>query len=200
MSSSLLPITRPRDVQETHTKTINILCLLLLFCGVFMGRKRSVVSKSLLPITRPGDVQETHTKTIHILLFLFSCWWTVLWDYAASSRRLFSLACTEENGERYLRAVVDVKPAWGTAITFLGSATARPLEANRLRSALLQSALHRLFTRKERRSVSIMICYMNLCQLILLCKLSILSEIAVALLFVFRLNLKSDFVKRIFPP
>ena len=92
-----------------------------------------------------------------------------------------------------------MKSARGTAIRFLGNATARPLEADRLCSALLQSALHRLFTRTERRSVSIMICYMNLCQLILLCKLSILFEIAVALLFVFCLNLKSGFVKRIFP-
>ena len=40
---------------------------------------------------------------------------------------------------------------------------------------------------------------MSFCQLILLCKLSILSKIAVELLFVFCLNLKSDFVKRIFP-
>ena len=99
----------------------------------------------------------------------------------------------------YLRAVAVVKPAQRTEIRFLGSATVRPLEADRLRSALLQSALHRLFTRTECRSVSIMIFYMSLCQPILLCKLSILSEIAIALLFVFCLNLKFGFVKRIFP-
>ena len=99
----------------------------------------------------------------------------------------------------YLWTVAVVKPARGAAIRFLCSATAQPLEADRLCSALLQSALHRLFTRTEHRSVSIMICYMSLCQLILLCKLSILSEIAVALLFVFCLNLKFGFVKRIFP-
>ena len=123
----------------------------------------------------------------------------MLWCWATSSHRLFSLACTEEKSERYLWAVAVVKPARGMTIRFLDSATARLLEADRLCSALLQSALHRLFTRTERRSVSIMVCYMSLCQFILLCKFSILSEIAVALLFVFCLNLKSGFVKRIFP-
>ena len=120
---------------------------------------------------------------------VLSCWfspalllgihWGEVW--AVSPSRCHREACTRD----------------GSKVS--GSATAQSLKADRLRSALLQSALHCLFTRKERRSVSIMICYMNLCQLILLCKLSILFEIAVALLFVFCLNLKSGFVKRIFP-
>ena len=120
---------------------------------------------------------------------MLSCWFSpalllgIHWgeEWAVSPSRCHHETCTRD----------------GNKVS--GSATARPLEADRQHFVLLQSALHCLFTRKERRSVSIMICYMSSCQLFLLCKLTILSEIAVALLFVFCLNLKSGFVKRIFP-
>ena len=108
------------------------------------------------------------------------------------------LVCTEEKGERYLRTLAVVKPAQGTAIRFLGSATARQLEADRL-----QSALHHLFTRTERCLVRVIEFNMSMFWFVLLCQFSILFEIAVAslflFLFLFCLKLKSGLFKRIFP-
>ena len=92
-----------------------------------------------------------------------------------------------------------MKPARGTAIRFLGSAIARPLESDRLCSALLQSALHRLFTRTERCLVRVIEFNMSMFWFVLLVQFSILFEIAVALLFIFCLKLKSGIFKRIFP-
>ena len=109
------------------------------------------------------------------------------------------LACTEEEGERYLRAIAVMKPARGAAIRFLCSATAQPLEADRLCSALLQSALHCLFTRTERWSIKVIEFNMTMFLLDLLYQFSILFEIGVALLFLFCLKLKSGLFKRIFP-
>jgi len=109
------------------------------------------------------------------------------------------LVCTEEKGERYLRTLAVVKPARGTTIRFLGSAIARPLEADQLRSALLQSALHRLFTRTERCLVRVIEFNMSMFWFVLLCQFSILFEIAVVSLFIFCFKLKSNFFKRISP-
>ena len=97
-----------------------------------------------------------------------------------------------------IRTLAVVKPARGTAIRFLGSATARPLEADRLRSALLHSALHRLFTRTERCLIRIVEFNISMFRFVLLCQFSILFEIAVASLFLFCLKLKSNIFKRIF--
>ena len=104
------------------------------------------------------------------------------------------LVCTEEKGERYLRTLAVVKPARGTAIRFLGSATVRPLEADRL-----QSALHRLFTRTERCLVRVIEFNMSMFQFVLLNQFIIILEIAIALLFLFCFKLKSGLYKRIFP-
>ena len=83
-------------------------------------------------------------------------------------------------------------------IRFLGSVTARPLKTDRLRSALLQSALHHLFTRTERCSVRAIEFNMSMFRFVLLCQFSILLEIVVALLLLFCLKLKSGLFKRIF--
>jgi hypothetical protein len=131
----------------------------------------------------------------------FSLWWTVLWYWAAESRRLFSLACTEEKSEPYLWAVAVVKPVWETAIRFLDSATARPLEGDLLCSALpqLRFALRRIFTRMECWSVSVMDLYMSLFQLFLICLLLHLKYIAVALFYIIFFKLKSGRCKHIIP-
>ena len=123
----------------------------------------------------------------------------VLWHRAARSRRPFPWRCTEEKGERYIWTLAVVKPARGTAIRFLGSATARLLEVDRLHSALLQSALHRLFTRTECWSVSVIEFNMSMFRFVLLCQFLILFEIATALLLLFCLKLKFGLFKHIFP-
>ena len=107
----------------------------------------------------------------------------MLWQWAVESHRLFSLACVEK-GEWYLRAVAVVKPVRGMAIRFLGSATARPLEANRFRLVLpqLRSALRRVYTKTERWSVSVMV--LGLFLPVLLCLFSDMKYKAVVLFFV----------------
>ena len=142
------------------------------------------------------------TGNIQVILSQFSLPFSTSCCAVSSSCQIsptLSLACTEEKGKRYLRTLVVVKPARETAIRFLGSATARPLEADRLRSALLQSALHRLFTRTERCLVRVIEFNMSMFRFVLLCQFSILFEIAVASLFLFCLKLKSGLFKHIFP-
>jgi len=149
---------------------------------------------ALLPIKKtwrcPG---KTHMKTIHILFFLFLC------ALALSCWISPALLLGVHRGERwvvYLRAIAVVKPARGTTIRFLGSATARPLEADRLRSTLpqLRSSLHWFFTGMERWFVSKMKFYLSLFQLVLLCRFFR----AAALIFDFCLELKFGSFKRIY--
>ena len=152
---------------------------------------------ALLPIKRLGDVQVKHTwkpSTFSSFFFLL-----VICALALSCWISPALLLGVHRGERwavYLRAIAVVKPARGTTIRFLGSATARPLEADRLRSTLpqLRSSLHRFFTGMERWFVSKMKFYLSLFQLVLLCRFFR----AVALLFDFCLELKFGSFKCIY--
>ena len=129
-------------------------------------------------------------------LFFFSIRWFVLWYWVARSHGFFSFACTEEKGERYLRVVAVVNPARGMAIRFPDSATARPFEADRLRSVLprVRSALHHFFMRTERSSVSVMDFTWVWFGLF-----SDLKYVAVASFCTIFLKLKSNIFKCIFP-
>ena len=146
---------------------------------------------------RPGK----HTKTLISPSLFFSIRSFVLWYWVVRSHRLFSFACTEEKGERYLRVVAVVKPARGTAIRFPDSATAQPFEADRLRSVLprVRSALHHFFMRTERSSVSVMDFLHEFDSARFTRLFSDLKYVAVASFCTIFLKLKSNIFKCIFP-